>query len=63
MEGISDALFGYLTSSKYDREVDRIGEGYEIDVVLNGVLMFKIHSRMTLESSTQYIGLKLQSVD
>lgn len=60
MEGISDALFGYLTSSKYDREVDRIGEGYDIDVVLNGVLMFKHHSRMTLESSTQYIEHKFE---
>ncbi|MEZ9319119.1 ATP-binding protein [Vibrio sp. 10N.222.49.E4] len=60
LEGISDALFGYLTSSKYDREVDRIGEGYDIDVVLNGVLMFKNHSRTTLESSTQYIEHKFE---
>ncbi|MHA7590038.1 ATP-binding protein (plasmid) [Vibrio harveyi] len=60
MEGISEALFSYLTSTNYNREVDRIGEGYDIDVVLNGVLMFKHHSRMTLNASSNYIEHKFE---
>ncbi|MFA0340828.1 ATP-binding protein [Vibrio sp. 10N.222.54.C3] len=49
MEGVTDALFNYLTSTAYNREIDQVGAGYDIDVVLNGKILAKTHSRVVLD--------------